>query len=106
MFFKMAKQHLNLAREIQCRNLDALIAHTSIVLVRYMFVVYRSRMEKHHRRFGDLLCACCDELSGISFIEALCRILTLVVESLRRASTYCGKTVRALFDADMEAALA
>lgn len=32
VFFKMAKQHLKLAKEIQCRDFDALIAHTSIVL--------------------------------------------------------------------------
>ena len=29
VFFKMAKQHLKLAKEIQCRDYDALIAHTS-----------------------------------------------------------------------------
>ena len=38
VFFKMAKQHLKLAKEIQCRDYDALIAHTSIVFMRYMFV--------------------------------------------------------------------
>ena len=31
VFFKMAKQHLKLAKEIQCRDYDALIAHTTIV---------------------------------------------------------------------------
>ena len=32
VFFKMAKQHLKLAKEIQCRDFDALIAHTTFVL--------------------------------------------------------------------------
>ncbi len=33
VFFKMAKQHLKLAKEIQCRDFDALIAHASIVFI-------------------------------------------------------------------------
>jgi IS4 transposase len=35
VFFKMAKQHLKLTKEIQCRDFDALIAHTTIVFMRY-----------------------------------------------------------------------
>ena len=77
VFFKMAKQHLKLAKEIQCRDFDALIAHTTIVFMRYMFLAYHCRMETDHCTFGDLFYACCDEVADISFIEALCRILTL-----------------------------
>ena len=29
VFFKMAKQHLKLAKEIQCRDFDVLIPHTT-----------------------------------------------------------------------------
>jgi len=54
VFFKMAKQHLKLAKEIQCRDHDALIAHNSIVLMRYMFLAYQCRIETDHRTFGDL----------------------------------------------------
>ena len=43
VFFKMAKQHLKLAKEIKCRDYDALIAHTTIVFMRYMFLAYRCR---------------------------------------------------------------
>jgi len=57
VFFKMAKQHLKLAKEIQCRDFDALIAHTSIVFMRYMFLAYQCRMENDHRTFGDLFYA-------------------------------------------------
>ena len=62
VFFKMAKQHLKLAKEIQCRDFDALIAHTPIVFMRYMFLAYQRRMETDHRTFGDLFYACCDEV--------------------------------------------
>lgn len=49
VFFKMAKQHLKLAKEIQCRDYDALIAHTSIVFMRYMFLAYQCRIEADQR---------------------------------------------------------
>jgi len=105
VFFKMAKQHLKLAKEIQCRDFDALIAHTTIVFMRYMFLAYHCRMETDHRTFGDLFYACCDEVADISFIEALCRILTLAADRLRQMGTFCEKTAAAFFDAIMDAAL-
>jgi hypothetical protein len=104
-FFKMAKQHLKLAKEIQCRDFDALIAHTTIVFMRYMFLAYQCRMETDHRTFGDLFYACCDEVADISFLEALCRILTLATDRLKQLGTFCEKTAAAFFDAIMESAL-
>jgi hypothetical protein len=105
VFFKMAKQHLKLAKEIQCRDFDALIAHTTIVFMRYMFLAYQCRMETDHRTFGDLFFACCEEVANISFMEALYRILTLATDQLKRLGTFCEKTAAAFFDAIMETAL-
>jgi hypothetical protein len=99
VFFKMAKQHLKLTKEIQCRDFDALIAHTTIVFMRYMFLAYQSRIQTDHRTFGELFYACCDEVKDISFIEALHRILTLAAEWLRKTGSYCEKTAAALIDA-------
>ena len=105
VFFKMAKQHLKLAKEIQCRDFDALIAHTSIVFIRYMFLAYQCRVETDHRTFGELFYLCCDEVSDISFIEALYRILTLATDQLRNLGNFCEKTASAFFDAIMDTAL-
>ena len=105
VFFKMAKQHLKLAKEIQCRDYDALIAHTSIVFMRYMFLTYQCRIETDHRTFGDLFFFCCDEVSDISFIEALYRILTLSADQLKKIGNFCEKTASAFFDAIMNTAL-
>jgi len=55
VFFKMAKQHLKLAKEIQCRDFDALIAHTSFVFMRYMFLSYQCRMETDDRSYGVIV---------------------------------------------------
>ncbi len=105
VFFKMAKQHLKLAKEIQCRDYDAIIAHISIVFMRYQFFAYQCRMKTDHRTFGDLFYACCDELSDISFIEALYQILTLAVDHLRAMGAFCEETAQTFFDLIMKAAL-
>ena len=105
VFFKMAKQHLKLAKEIQCRDYDALIAHTTIVFMRYMFLAYQCRMETDHRTFGDLFYACCDEVADISFMEALFRILALATDRLKKLGTFCEKMAAAFFEAIMDTAL-
>ena len=105
VFFKMAKQHLKLAKEIQCRDFDALIAHTTFVFMRYMFLSYQCRMETDDRSFGDLFYACCDEIKDISFIEALFRILTLACDRAKQFNNHCEKTATAFIDAIMEYAL-
>ena len=105
VFFKMAKQHLKLAKEIQCRDFDALIAHTTIVFMRYMFLAYQHRIETDQRTFGELFYACCDELTDISFVEALYRILNLTGEKIRELGSYCEKTAFVIFDTIMENAL-
>lgn len=105
VFFKMAKQHLKLAKEIQSRDFDALIAHTSIVFMRYMFLVYQCRLESDHRTFGDLFYRCCSEVDDVSFIEALYRVLSLAVVQLKAIGSFCEKTASAFFDAVMDTAL-
>lgn len=105
VFFKMAKQHLKLAKEIQCRDFDALVAHTTIVFMRYMFLAYQNRAETDHRTFGELFYACCDEVADISFMESLYRILSLVAEKIRQAGSYCEKTVLTFIDMVVEKSL-
>lgn len=105
VFFKMAKQHLKLAKEIQSRDFDALIAHTSIVFMRYMFLTYQSRMLADHRTFGELFYACCDEVSDITFMEALLRILSVATERLRQLGIFCEKTFEAFYYQALQAAV-
>ena len=105
VFFKMIKQHLRLAKEIQCRDFDALIGHTSIVFMRYMFLAYHCRMSTDHRSFGDLFYACCEEIRDITFLEALMRILELAADRMRCIGKYCQKTFDAFFYVAMDVAL-
>ena len=92
---------MKLAKEIQCRDFDALIAHTSIVFMRYMFLAYQYRMETDRRTFY----ACCEEAVDISFMQTLYRILTLAADQLKQLGAFCEKTVSAFFDAIMDTAL-
>ena len=105
VFFKMIKQHLRLAKEIQARDFDALIGHTSIVFMRYMFLAYHCRMSTDHRSFGDLFHACCEEIRDITFLEALMRILELTAGRMRCIGAYCQKTFDAFFYVAMDVAL-
>ena len=73
--------------------------------MRYMFLAYQCRLETDDRTFGDLFYVCCDELSDISFVEALYRILTLVADRLREMGAFCEKTAQTFFDTLLEIAL-
>jgi len=105
VFFKMAKQHLKPVKEIQSRDFDALIAHTSIVFMRYMFLSYQCRVLTDHRSFGDLFHACCEEMQDITFMEALLRMISIATERMRQLGVYCEKTFQAFYYAAMDAAI-
>ena len=105
VFFKMAKQHLKLVKEIQSRDFDALIAHTSIVFMRYMFLAYQCRMLTDRRSFGDLFHVCCQEVHDITFMEALLRILSIATERMRQLGIYCEQTFQAFYYAALDAAI-
>lgn len=87
------------------RDYDALVAHTSIVFMRYMFLAYQQRTSTDHRTYGELFYACCDEIKDISFMEALYRLLALALANIRKMGTFCEKTVQSFFDAIIDAAL-
>ncbi len=105
VFFKMAKQHLKLSKEIQCRDFDALIAHTSIVFLRYMFLSFECRLSADQRTFGDLFYACCEEMRDLTYLESLMRILNLALDQLQKLRSFCEKTCQAIFFAVVEAAV-
>lgn len=77
-FFKVAKSHLRLAKEFQCRSYDALTAHTTIVFLRYMMLAVSSREGEDDKTIGNLFYLCCDEVEDIRFAEALLMILELL----------------------------
>jgi len=84
VFFKMCKQYLQLENGVQVRNFDGIITHTTITLMRYLFLSYRQRCETDDRTLGELFFDRCNELRDITLVDALHRLLTLVVNELRK----------------------
>ncbi|ACN15634.1 transposase (IS4 family protein) [Desulforapulum autotrophicum HRM2] len=101
VFFKMCKQHLKLVKEIQIRNYDCLIGHTSLVIARYNILSLFQREGIDQRSFGDIFRACNEELTNITFIEALKRIIQLATATLRKAHKLSDKVITAMFDVIM-----
>ena len=81
-FFKVAKSHLALGKEFQCRSYDAMVAHTTIVFTRYIMLSLRTREEQDPRTIGQLFFLCCDELEDIRFAEAILLVLDCLKASL------------------------
>ena len=91
--------HISIASQSQ----DPVHVHAKSMT--FLAVAYQCCMLTDHRTFGDLFYACCDEVADISFLEALCRILTLATDRMKQMGTFCEKTAVALFDAIMDTAL-
>ena len=106
VFFKMCKQHLKLVKEVQIRNYDGLIGHTSLVIARYNILSLFQRESVDQRSFGDLFRACNEELANISFVDALKRIVQLAMIPLRAAHKLSEKVITAMFDVIMGQAVA
>lgn len=105
VFFKMAKHHLNLEREVQLRDYDGLVAHTTLVFTRYMFLALQQRFHDDPRSIGSLFYACCDEIQDLTLLEALHRILTLAMETVRKSGEFAEAVISAMLDAVMGAAI-
>ncbi len=71
VFFKMIKSYLRLAKEFQGRTYDMLIAHTTIVFLRYIMICDSSRMSTDEKSFGDLFFEYGDEVKDITLVQAL-----------------------------------
>jgi len=82
VFFKISKQHLNLENGIQARDFDSIIAHTTIVMMRHVYLTLLKRRQDDPRTLGLLFHRCCDELRDLTFIEALRRVQTLLTGAL------------------------
>lgn len=106
VFFKMAKQHLNLEREVQLRDYDGLVAHTSLVFTRYLFLAVQQRFHDDPRSIGSLFYACCEEMKDLTLFEALHRLLTLALEKVRATGEFAESVVNAILDELMGTAVA
>jgi hypothetical protein len=105
VFFKMTKHHLNLEREAQLRDFDGIIGHTTIAMVRYIFLAIEQRCHDDQKTIGGLFFACSEEIKDLSLLEALQRLLTFVFDKIRSSGEFAEDVVIAMIDAIMGAAI-
>jgi len=77
-FHKVLKSCLRLEKEFQVRSYDAMVAHATIVMTRYLFLALENRENKDWRSVNDGYFALCAELEDISFTFAFELILALI----------------------------
>ncbi len=69
VFFKMKKHHLNLEKEAQLRDYDGIVGHTTIAMIRYVFLAVEQRCHNDQRTIGGLFFACSAEIKDLSLME-------------------------------------
>jgi len=83
VFFKICKSYLKLSKEFQGTSYDSMVAHTSIVMLRYMILSVENRENADVRSIGELFFVTCDELQDVTFSESLAIILAALLETLQ-----------------------
>jgi SRSO17 transposase len=78
VYFKMIKQCLRLNKEIELRSYDGMIAHLTIVVLRYIFITVEQRSRSDNRSFGGVFLEMIDEMKDITLIEAISYIMEIV----------------------------
>lgn len=101
VFFKTCKSYLRLVKEFQSRSYDALVAHTSIVFMRYMMLSLEERNNVDDRTIGDLFYVCCDEQQDIKFFQSLRLIIDLLKSEISKHITLSKEAFDVIFDSFM-----
>ncbi len=99
VFFKVCKSYLNLNKEFQCLSYDAMVAHTAIVLVRYMMLAVECRNKEDVRTLGEIFYLAYDELQDIQFAETLAIILKILEETLQEVLFLTDEQIRQFIEA-------
>jgi hypothetical protein len=105
VFFKMMKHHLNLEKEAQLRDYGGIIGHTTIAMVRYIFLTFEQRCHDDPKTIGGLFFACCEEIRDLSLFEAMQRLLALALDKVRSSGEFAEDVIVAMVDAIMGAAV-
>jgi hypothetical protein len=99
VFFKMCKSYLNLAREFQGLSYDAMTAHTTIVMTRYILLAVQKRHNEDPRTLSELFYLCFDQIADIQFADALDLILRLIQEVLADCLLLTDEQMNEIIDA-------
>jgi hypothetical protein len=82
-FFKNTKQHLGMQKECESRKFTTLIAHMSIVMIRYMMLEYANRQQKDEKTIPGIFRAHKEELQALAVLTCIQIILFEVTQLLK-----------------------
>ncbi len=99
VFFKVVKSYLALAKEFQGRSYDMMVAHTTIVFMRYMMLALESRDSSDPRTIGDLFYYMCEEIEDIKFTTSLAILIEILKKILNDNPVISEETARQIMDA-------
>jgi hypothetical protein len=99
IFFKVCKSYLNLGKEFQGLSYDSMIAHTAVVMTRYIMLAVENRNNKDSRTMGELFFLAHDELQDIHFSEVLKVILDILQETLQELLFLTDEQIGSFIDA-------
>ena len=74
VMYKNAKQYLGMEKRCQSRNFDAIIAHNSIVFIRYMLLEMMQRYESNVKTLGDLALEVQETFRALPYANAIAYI--------------------------------
>lgn len=83
VFFKVCKSYLKFTGEFQQLSYDAVTAHTAIVMIRYMMLVYEKRKADDPRSLGEIFLLCFDEMSDLKLENAMLIIAAVLTNVLK-----------------------
>ena len=102
VFFKMCKSYLKLGKESRTMSYDAMTAHVSIVLARYMLLSLEQRRKVDKRSIGELFYVSCDELQDLQYMDALIMVLKRLVSMITEKWLFLENELNAMLDSFLE----
>ena len=82
-YFRVLKSYLHIETEFQTRSFDAITAHASIVMIRYIILALKNREEGKTSSICGMFFALCHELDNITFKNLFSEITETIREGLR-----------------------
>ena len=81
-FFKVIKTFLHIDTEFQTRSFDAITAHASIVMIRYIILSLKNREDGKAGTVHGAYFALCHELDSITFKNLFSEISSTIIEDI------------------------
>ena len=81
---------------------DAMTAHVSIVLARYMLLSLEQRRKVDKRSIGELFYISCDELQDLQYMDALIMVLKKLVSMITEKWLFLENELNAMLDSFLE----